>query len=220
MNQLGMKFVPVNDLLMVSAWETRVKDYQVYIESVSESMPKPSINNKPDEPIVYVSYKDAVEFAEWLTKRDIKEGLIPEDAIYRIPTDHEWSIMVGLDEDEKKGIASKALGNEDVYPWTGGWEAREGDTLQPLVEGADPVGNFSDESRKKFNEELRKSYYKGYRDGHSGTSPVGIFKSNNLGVFDLAGNVSEWMQETYYDGRYQVYRGSNFQYLPSEVIFL
>jgi len=119
--------------------------------------------------------------------------------------------MVGLDEDEKKGIASKALGNEDVYPWTGGWEAREGDTLQPLVEGADPVGNFSDESRKKFNEELRKSYYKGYRDGHSGTSPVGIFKSNNLGVFDLAGNVSEWMQETYYDGRYQVYRGSNFQ---------
>ena len=30
------------------------------------------------------------------------------------------------------------------------------------------------------------------RDGHVITSPVGTYKANDFGLFDMAGNVSEW----------------------------
>ena len=214
-NKLGMPFVPLNETLMASAWETRVKDYQVYLTAIGEEMPNAEVNRKPNEPVVYVSFRDASEFAKWLTERDLKEGSIPEGSAYRIPTDHEWSMMVGLEEDEATIIPKKALENQGQYPWSGGWDPVRGDKLKALVDRALPIGNFSDETRRKWNK-LTRNYYKGYTDGHSGTSPVGAFKANQRGIFDLAGNVSEWVAENVQGGeveggRFQVYRGSSFR---------
>ena len=51
----------------------------------------------------------------------------------------------------------------------------------------------------------------GYDDGHEKTSPVGSFPANAIGVYDLAGNVSEWVADDYAeDGAYGVLRGGNW----------
>jgi len=45
---------------------------------------------------VGVSWTDAEEFCNWLTKRERSAGNLPADRQYRLPTDEEWSAAVGL----------------------------------------------------------------------------------------------------------------------------
>ena len=49
---------------------------------------------------------------------------------------------------------------------------------------------------------------KGYNDGFVTTSPVGSFKPNKFGIYDLAGNAMEWCDDFYDDSHKQrVLRG-------------
>jgi formylglycine-generating enzyme required for sulfatase activity len=42
---------------------------------------------------------------------------------------------------------------------------------------------------------LGKSDREGYDDGYAFTSPVGSFKPNELGIYDMSGNVYEWIED-------------------------
>ena len=58
----------------------------------------PGFDQTDDHPVVGVSWYDAKAFCEWLTLRERAAGRLPPDREYRLPTDHEWSVAVGLDE--------------------------------------------------------------------------------------------------------------------------
>ena len=78
-----------------------------------------------------VNWDDAKAFCAWLSKKEGKT--------YRLPTDHEWSIAVGIgdQEDEKATPEEKSGKIPGVFPWGEDW---------PPPKGA---GNYSDESRKE-----------------------------------------------------------------------
>ena len=51
----------------------------------------------------------------------------------------------------------------------------------------------------------------GYHDGYPQTSPVGSFAANPLGIFDVSGNVWQWIIEPYNpNSKWGVLRGGSW----------
>lgn len=185
-NSLRMKFAPLGQDIMVSVWETRVADYALFTrESGRPASPQPHFDQEPDHPAVNVSREDARAFCEWLTERERKMERISWSDAYRLPTDLEWSLMNGILEDENLSPGARDLHKARVFPWGATWPDTE------------KVGNFADMALARTPGVSIDRTIPGYDDGFAFTSPVGSFAANKLGLFDLSGNVQEWVEDDY-----------------------
>lgn len=96
-NSLGMEFVRVSGSnVQFSIWETRVRDYQIFKEEAHRAWKSPEFEQTPEDPVVNVTWEDAAAFCQWLTERERKSGRLTAQQRYRLPTDQEWSVAVGL----------------------------------------------------------------------------------------------------------------------------
>jgi formylglycine-generating enzyme required for sulfatase activity len=137
-------------------------------------------------PVVNVSWEDANAFCAWLTKKELAEGKIKAGQKYRLPTDAEWSVAVGLGRETGSTPEAKNGGFRDVYPWGKEW---------PPPKGA---GNYGGSLNV---------------DNYEYTSPAGSFAANKLGLHDMGGNVWEWCEDWYRSGNsYRVLRGASWNY--------
>jgi serine/threonine protein kinase/formylglycine-generating enzyme required for sulfatase activity len=185
-NALGMKFVPVGEELMVSTWETRLQDYALFLqETQGKPLPKPDFAQAPDHPVVYIRRDDAIAFCQWLTARERKEERIQFSYEYRLPTDAEWSMMAGLNPEIGSTPGQRDAQAQLIWPWGQTWPPPTGS------------GNFADESAAKEGRVNPERIIQGYNDGFEKTAPVGSFLPNSFGIFDLSGNVHEWVSDDY-----------------------
>jgi len=192
-NSLGMKFVPVPGTeVLFCIHETRYKDYAAYADEVQgvDSAWKDQAadgytptDNKEQHPVMKVSWEDAQKFCAWLSQKEGKT--------YRLPTDREWSMAVGIGHSERWDAAttpSTVFKDPNEFPWGTQW---------PPPKGA---GNYSDESRKLKSPRDGASFLADYDDGYPTTAPVMSFKPNLFGLYDLDGNAREWVQDLWDKG--------------------
>ena len=125
--------------------------------------------------MINVNSDDAREFCKWLTASERKAGRLDENQTYRLPTDAEWSALAGIPH-EGGNTPEQRDGKFRQYLWGTTWPPPAGS------------GNFAD---------MKKGGIPGYSDGWVQTSPVGSFPAMANGLFDMTGNVWQWVEDSY-----------------------
>ncbi len=185
-NGIGMRFAPLDQDLLVSVWETRIRDYQRFGNDSDRTVPHAAyFPQTPDHPVVNVSRDDAQAFCAWLTERERKDERIALTHVYRLPTDLEWSMMAGLREEEGISPGWRDARKQRVFLWGTAWPP------------GGKVGNFADMAADGAGSVPSDRIIPGYDDGFAFTAPVGSYPANGYGLFDLSGNVQEWVEDDY-----------------------
>ncbi len=133
-------------------------------------------------PAVRVSWDNAARYCNWLSEQEslppvyIKKAgtMVPRSPLpagYRLPTEAEWVWAARYDRE----------GQERKYGWGG---------ELPIPSQA---GNFGDRTA----DPILGDSLPDYSDGYPATAPAGSFSANQRGLFNIGGNVSEWVQDLY-----------------------
>ncbi len=204
-NSQGMAMVPFENLLVAST-ETPSRGYLEFLTDQGIVVdPVPPASPGPDYPAYGVGYAEAVGFCEWLTRKEREAGWIRPWQRYRLPTDLEWSRFAGLSEESGATPEQRSASASGGFPWGVEW---------PPPAGA---GNFADLSAAVY---FGSNIIEGYTDGFDTTAPVGSFAVSPTGLYDLSGNVWEWVLDPYTDGSdgLQVMRGGAWNSSAREVL--
>lgn len=137
--------------------------------------------NREHQPAVQVSWQQAASFCNWLSQREglppfyretngIINGYNPSATGYRLPTEAEWA------------WAARTSGESLLkFPW--------GDKFPPTL----AVENYADNTSAYVTGRILN----GYKDGYVVSATVASFGPNQHGLYDLGGNVAEWVHDVY-----------------------
>jgi formylglycine-generating enzyme required for sulfatase activity len=206
---LQIPLIPLTPGASLAAWPTRVKDFAAFVAATGydatgnmltlgkddvdwlphgHSWNSPGFAQTSDHPVVGVSYDDALAFCAWLTEHDRAAARINQQQTYGLPTDREWSLAIGLIEEEGESPEARLYHSAGTYPWGPAWP---------------PPANFGNYAGGESRLDMPSWWGVcpgGYSDSFPRTSPVGSFAPNALGFFDLSGNVWEWCADAYCPG--------------------
>lgn len=215
-NSLGMKFVYIKPgTFMMGSPEdepgrgsdekqhkvTLTKGFYMQTTEVTQGQWKSVMGNNPSD------FKNCgddcpVENVSWNDVQEFIKKLYEKEGkdIYRLPTEAEWE------------YAARSGGKAEVFA---------GFSDETLL---DQYANFCDKNCE-FDWKSEK-----HDDGYKNTSPVGEFRPNGIGLYDMSGNVWEWCQDWFGDypagsltdptgpstGSYRVVRGGSWSSLAQD----
>ena len=116
-----------------------------------------------------------MSFCKWLSHK--------AQIVVRLPSEVEWE------------YAAKGLKNNTDY--------RTGTFSWGLFEPSDtPVANFADKSFGDLYTKWKYPVDLSHDDGFPRLSPVRSFPANEFGLYDMSGNVWEWVADVYWSEAY------------------
>lgn len=157
-------------------------EYRLYKSSHnSGSIQGKSLSNGK-QPVANVNWDDAAMYCNWLSKQESLKpfykvsnnkisGIDASADGYRLPTEAEWA------------WAARTINKTKLlkFPW--------GDKMPPTKKS----GNYADRNAAGF---LGKTIAD-YNDGFAVAAPIGSFNPNQKGLYDMGGNIAEWVNDYY-----------------------
>ncbi len=148
-----------------------------------------------DYPVVGVSWEQAVAYCEWRSEAmmDFRQadGSANAGAItqpFRLATEAEWEYAAISLTGQNINRDFEMIDQGKIYPWNGmGVRAQSGKQSQGML-----MANFKTTAGQYTG-------ITGYRnDGHVVTAPVKSYWPNDFFLYDMAGNVNEWVDDIYH----------------------
>ena len=165
----------------IATTETTNAQFRLFQESHSSGQIEGNSLNREHQPVANVSWQQAAQFCNWLSRKEglapfyreqqgIVTGFNPSSSGYRLPSEAEWAYVARLHGDSLRR-----------FTW--------GNDFPP----SSPVVNVADNTSALVTGRILN----GYADGHIVSANVASFPATSRGLFDLGGNVSEWVHDVY-----------------------
>ena len=129
--------LPVHDVtvkpFVIDKTEVTNYEYAEFVQATGHEAPSHFVGNKPIQgqellPVTFVSYHDAVAFADWRSKRD--------GVKWRLPTEEEWE------------YAARGGNQDNIYPWGNNWSDENTITKSSGANGPKEVGSASNDKTR------------------------------------------------------------------------
>jgi formylglycine-generating enzyme required for sulfatase activity len=130
-----------------------------------------------EHPVVNVSWNDAVAFCQWLSRKDGKG--------YRLPTEAEWEYAC------RAGTTMRYYSGDDAEALTQVGNVADATFMEKFPNLALAVEKSDGRADKVPFPAIRA------RDGYVFTAPVGQFRPNAFGLYDMHGNALQWCADWY-----------------------
>jgi formylglycine-generating enzyme required for sulfatase activity len=133
----------------VSQNEISLEEYDIFAKALQKNIPNPKENDRKKYPVNFVSWDDANDYTEWLSKETGEK--------YRLLSEAEWEYIA-------------STGRKSTFWW-----------------GYDEETNRAHCFTCETNLDTSKP------------TKIGSFKTNLFGIYDTAGNVSEWVHDCWHE---------------------
>ena len=167
-----LRSVSLDRPFYISRREISAKHYQIFNQQSATS--ELAVNNISwGEAALFCNILSAQENLPpfYITNNNIVRGYNTNSTGYRLPSEAEWEWLARYAN--RSASTLFIWGNQTTLPKN--------------------VGNLADESAKNNV----AFYIPNYNDGYPKLAPVGSFNRDRAGLYDLVGNLSEWVHDVY-----------------------